>query len=448
MSARRRGQAVDSWRRAGDPYLGETREHSQLVSGDVHTYTVSALLRSLERHCVPSDGILDGLGLTPTSLRPPFGWCSWDDYAVFLERLRERVGGLEALGSLVGDAIATNPVLTVLASTLINPRLLYTYFIESVGHRMCRCIGVRVRERDDGRISLSYHLIRGCRPCRDYFVACQGGLVFLPRLLGAEYASVDADLWGDHAEYLVTPPASRTVAARLGCTLSSVSPWRWSPADIDHDGPWGDAVRGAVEIAGLEVAIRQPLADVGRALAASTTTAELFDRLANFLDQHFCCAIVGLWAVNGPDGALELLHAWGNLDEDGPARWTRDLVLEGRVVGRIRADLSPTMDPAIGACLDTLLSWTALGLERCLGADELPAAEPSPGVVAITEADLHLSRRQRQVMERVLAGKSNRQIAEELGLKTKTVEVHVGRLMHKAGVSSRAALVAKLSKIL
>jgi DNA-binding CsgD family transcriptional regulator len=418
------------------------------VLGDVHTYTVGAMLRSLERHCVPSDGILEGLGITHVALQPPYGWCSWDDYAVVLERIRERVGGPEALESLVGDAIATNPVMTVLASTLINPRLLYTEFIQSVGHRMCRCVGVRVRELDDGRISLIYRLVHGYRPCRDYFVASRGGLRYLPRLLGAEYASVEAKLTGDHAEYIVTPPASRTVAARLGRTLSSLSPWRWSPADIDYDGPWGDAVRGAVEIAGLEIAIRQSLDDEGPALAANATTAELFDRLASFLDQHFCCATVGLWSMRGPNGAPELLHACGSLADDGAARYTRDLVLEGRVVGRIRADLSLPTDPAIAACLDTLFTWAALGLERCLNPEEAQAEEPSPRRAAIVEADLRLTRRQRQVVERLLAGKSNRQIADELGVKTKTVEVHVGRVMHKANVSSRAALVAKLSRIL
>jgi DNA-binding CsgD family transcriptional regulator len=405
------------------------------------------MLRSLERHCVPSEGILDGLEISQAALRPPYGWCSWRDYAVLLERIRERAGGPEALEELVGDAIATAPVMTVLASTLIDPRHLYTHFIESVGHRMCRCVGARIRELDDGRISLSYRLFQGYRPCRDYFVACRGGLKFLPRLLGAELASVEADLFCDHAEFLVTPPESRTVAARLGRRLASISPWRWSPADIDHDGHWGEAVRGAVEIAGLEVTIRKSLDDVGRDLAASTSTAELFDRLATFLERHFCCTTIGLWSLKGPGETPLLLHACGNLGEDGAARYARDLVLEGRVVGRFCADLSPSMDPGIAACLDTLLSWAALGLERCLGLEDDASEDPPPPAAAVEEVDLRLTRRQRQVVERVLAGKSNRQIADELGLKTKTVEVHLGRVMQKAKVSSRAALAAKLSKM-
>jgi two-component system response regulator DctR len=51
-----------------------------------------------------------------------------------------------------------------------------------------------------------------------------------------------------------------------------------------------------------------------------------------------------------------------------------------------------------------------------------------------------LSARQRDVLERVLEGKPNRQIAEELAISVKTVEFHRARIMHKLGVRSAAEL--------
>jgi two-component system, LuxR family, response regulator FixJ len=52
-----------------------------------------------------------------------------------------------------------------------------------------------------------------------------------------------------------------------------------------------------------------------------------------------------------------------------------------------------------------------------------------------------LTPREREVMQLVVAGSSNREIAAELGLSVKTVEVHRARVMEKMKVDSLADLV-------
>jgi RNA polymerase sigma factor (sigma-70 family) len=52
-----------------------------------------------------------------------------------------------------------------------------------------------------------------------------------------------------------------------------------------------------------------------------------------------------------------------------------------------------------------------------------------------------LTQREREVMELVVAGKLNKQIADELGISVKTVEVHRARVMAKLAVGSVAELV-------
>jgi FixJ family two-component response regulator len=54
-----------------------------------------------------------------------------------------------------------------------------------------------------------------------------------------------------------------------------------------------------------------------------------------------------------------------------------------------------------------------------------------------------LTAREREVFERVITGKLNKQIAVELGIVEKTVKVHRGRMMKKMGVRS----LAKLARI-
>ncbi|MFZ0385080.1 MAG: response regulator transcription factor [Solirubrobacteraceae bacterium] len=55
-----------------------------------------------------------------------------------------------------------------------------------------------------------------------------------------------------------------------------------------------------------------------------------------------------------------------------------------------------------------------------------------------------LTRREREVLRLIAAGRSNKRIALELGIAEKTVKTHVGHLLAKLGVSDRtqAALVA------
>jgi two-component system response regulator DctR len=70
--------------------------------------------------------------------------------------------------------------------------------------------------------------------------------------------------------------------------------------------------------------------------------------------------------------------------------------------------------------------------------EERPAAgRPS---AATAERLEHLSEREREVLERVLAGKRSREVAAELSISVKTVEFHRARIMQKLGVRSAAEL--------
>jgi two-component system response regulator FixJ len=53
----------------------------------------------------------------------------------------------------------------------------------------------------------------------------------------------------------------------------------------------------------------------------------------------------------------------------------------------------------------------------------------------------YLTPREREVMELVIAGKPNKIIASDLGISSKTVEIHRGRVMQKLNVDSVAELV-------
>jgi FixJ family two-component response regulator len=60
---------------------------------------------------------------------------------------------------------------------------------------------------------------------------------------------------------------------------------------------------------------------------------------------------------------------------------------------------------------------------------------------------LALTTREREVLELIVVGKLNKQIAAELGAAEKTVKVHRGRVMSKLHVRSVAELVTLTTRI-
>lgn len=74
--------------------------------------------------------------------------------------------------------------------------------------------------------------------------------------------------------------------------------------------------------------------------------------------------------------------------------------------------------------------------------DQNPRPEQASEVVTMSQQRMaQLTPRETEVMARVVAGRHNREIAAELGISPRTVEVHKARMMDKLGVGHVADLV-------
>jgi len=69
------------------------------------------------------------------------------------------------------------------------------------------------------------------------------------------------------------------------------------------------------------------------------------------------------------------------------------------------------------------------------------------GQEAIKDRMARLTPRERQVLERVIAGDTNKGVARRLGISEKTVELHRSRVMEKMQAGSLAALVKMVSAV-
>ena len=85
---------------------------------------------------------------------------------------------------------------------------------------------------------------------------------------------------------------------------------------------------------------------------------------------------------------------------------------------------------------EDLLAAVARAVER-----DAAARRDRAEVAAIEGRLAALTPREREVLEHVISGKLNKQIAADLGTAEKTVKVHRGRVMAKLGVTSVADLV-------
>ena len=72
---------------------------------------------------------------------------------------------------------------------------------------------------------------------------------------------------------------------------------------------------------------------------------------------------------------------------------------------------------------------------------QLSAAEDMRRLVAT------LTPREHEVLQEVLSGRPNKQIAHRLGAAEKTIKVHRGRVMQKMGVRSVAELVTLMTRV-
>jgi|GEM_PF-6052954 DNA-binding CsgD family transcriptional regulator len=150
-----------------------------------------------------------------------------------------------------------------------------------------------------------------------------------------------------------------------------------------------------------------------------------------------------------------LLYLWGilrarRIEEEGRRRaagWFSGLYLAGFAV-YFAVTSWVTWSGGIGSALIGAyhippLAVLAVALRRGHLAAE-PAAAPSPTASAAVEAFLShspLTEREREIVGRLLAGRSNREIARDLFLSHQTVKNYVSRIYKKLGVTTRLELM-------
>jgi DNA-binding NarL/FixJ family response regulator len=186
-------------------------------------------------------------------------------------------------------------------------------------------------------------------------------------------------------------------------------------------GPAVEILRAAGDLDGARAS-----ADELTALASSGGPRPLLRAIANRAD-----GLVRL-AAGDAKGSLSALRrawqAWQSLEAPYEAAQTRVAIARAcRTLGdaetaRIELTASREVFDALGAVPDRD------AVDRLLG-----TPPPTPG---------GLSPRELEVLVHIVQGRTNRQIAADLGISERTVDRHVSNILSKLGVASRAAASA------
>jgi DNA-binding NarL/FixJ family response regulator len=115
-----------------------------------------------------------------------------------------------------------------------------------------------------------------------------------------------------------------------------------------------------------------------------------------------------------------------------------ELVLESIIAGaRAYLDLTADTD-VVRQAIEVVTSGSIWAPRRLLSKliDRLLKVPDS----SLTNGNLHLTAREKEVLDLILQARSNREIARQLGIEERTVKAHVGRLMRKTGADNRIEL--------
>lgn len=443
--------------------------------------------------------LFDGLAYDEATLRTRQRRLPWADFVLIHDRLTTEVGGADALSEIVSGL--ETPDVDWLLRMLGTPAALYR-FLALLSPAVWGTLELWVEELGPNRLRLGMRTPPDAAPGEPYFRVAPGFVASLPARLGGGPAVLAVESMGPHeVRWIVELPAT---TERTGSPPPEV-PKLGLFEELSSLGEDLVSTLRGLRAAREELAATRRTVEtvwsIGEQLARDAEPGSAAPLAGQLLR-----AVPGLRALRATRAADGTSPA-KVVVEVGEARdgWRRHpVVRNGRVLGSVEASppeaagldiagllapwfalawsngVSPAHQAGGGALFvvgpegDVVWSngearaWLAArgdGATRLRGA--LTASDPTFDVQPLDHPQGHyvvallndargiaervstavhawgLTRTQGEVLEALVRGLTNKEIAAELGNAEATIESHVTRIMRKAGVSGRTALVSR-----
>jgi DNA-binding CsgD family transcriptional regulator len=295
---------------------------------------------------------------------------------------------------------------------------LYFGLSQRLARRCYRGLGIRY-DRVEDQVHVTYEVPAEQPGSLGFAHGTLGLLRAYPRLLGLPDAHVQGEFCAHRVLFVVTPPSSMTIGARLAGALG-IEGIQVRPGELEsclamfHD----------------TSAMVERVSELGSALPM-TGLSECWEALRALLATEFCCHRARCYL--DAKGSRVLVGETGNCDQG--RGHTRMLVVSGQRVGELWMDLSEE-DPM----LPLLVPWVAIALQGAARAEQGYGRTPSPET---HKQAWRLTTRQGQVLELVARGCTNKEVATALHCSPRTVDVIVSQLLERTACPNRSSLVAR-----
>ncbi len=182
-----------------------------------------------------------------------------------------------------------------------------------------------------------------------------------------------------------------------------------------------------------EAAIQALFRNIGRIAGYDVATYSTVAEFQNSFDSsRLGCIVLDL---NLPDGSgIEILEGLAEQGNDMPVVFMSGIARVSEAIAAFRLGTLDFVEKPFD--LDTMLA----ALQRAIDTDKKRRESDASLETVRTRFD-RLSPRECQVMEFVVQGSANKEIAARLGLSPKTIEVHRANVMRKSEANSVAELV-------
>ncbi len=431
------------------------------ADGTISAYAVLNALANVRAAGLETGPLTEGLGFDEKALRRPGARASWDDTVVLMDRVAAACGSAARLEQVFeSTGLAWSPLASV-PGFFVSPHGL-TSFVNRVGIPGVYP-GFTVVQEDLGpdwmRVTIS--LPEGYAPSVPIVRATVGAYRGMPRVLGAPDARVEAEVTGTRGVFEVRLPPAHTARALFSKVAREVVAKR---AARRADSPPLATLLGDLGAAWTH-AVREPLRPLEPAdpkdlttsvlegavdLAAPLLDARDFEATAaeigRILEREFGRAHVAV-SLRGAD-ARARAHIWPSAASSGDAVVAFDLNHAGRSIGQLECDAKPWA-PGAQARLRALLPMFALALARVRQAPPPSLRDAHHGETSRrarldgASRSWKLTSRELEVLDLLVEGLSNKEIAARLGCAVGTAEIHVASVLRKSGADSRARLIAR-----
>ncbi|HVV50536.1 MAG TPA: LuxR C-terminal-related transcriptional regulator [Polyangia bacterium] len=327
----------------------------------------------------------------------------WEPFAAFLTELEVACGGPDGIARALElgypkTAVEFLPVF----GAIVSPREVFR-FTHRVLFPFCyRVVACSEHDLGEDRFRVEYRIVPPHAGCPAFFHATAGAMRSTPSLFGLPPAKVRLEAGERQATFLVELPPSATLLARARRFVSQ----RWlhrTVEAVEHD--WSEMHR-QMELLEREAEAR------GRAETALRAALDALSATA---------------FVVGADARISALDVAGEAalaNDDGSLR--RRLVEAQATQARDGLRALPLRD------------------ERGHVVLLHDGARAFAGRLERVAAEWRLTPRQLEVVALVARGYANKEIAASLDCALHTIELHVTEVLRRAGLSSRAALVAEI----